>query len=147
MYAALRALPVPDEPVARLWHAATMLREHRGDGHVVALMAERIDRTECHVLLALDAGIHPAETFGRIHHLPKPYLAAVMDRLRRRGLVDATGHLTEAGREVKRRIEDLTDELAEAPYATLAAAELDALVAGLEPVSRRLQETGSASDR
>src|SRR5215813_5666640 len=30
MYAALRALPVPEEPVARLWHAATLLREHRG---------------------------------------------------------------------------------------------------------------------
>ena len=143
MYAALRALPVPDDPVARLWHAATMLREHRGDGHVVALMAERIDRTECHVLLALDAGIHPAETFGRIHHLPKPYLAAVMDRLRRRDIVDATGHLTEAGREVKRRIEDLTDALAEAPYAALSPAELDALLAGLEPVSRRLRATGS----
>jgi len=30
MYAALRALPVPEQPVARLWHAATLLREHAG---------------------------------------------------------------------------------------------------------------------
>jgi hypothetical protein len=30
-------LPVPDEPLARLWQAATTLREHRGDGHVMAL--------------------------------------------------------------------------------------------------------------
>jgi hypothetical protein len=35
MYAGLRSLPMPDEPLARLWHAANMLREHRGDGHVV----------------------------------------------------------------------------------------------------------------
>src|SRR5690349_89594 len=34
MYAALRGLPLPTEPVARLWHAANMLREHRGDGHI-----------------------------------------------------------------------------------------------------------------
>ena len=42
LYAALEALPAPDDPVARLWHAATMLREHRGDGHVAALVAEGI---------------------------------------------------------------------------------------------------------
>jgi hypothetical protein len=36
LYAALRALPVPEEPVARLWHAATLLREHRGDAHIAA---------------------------------------------------------------------------------------------------------------
>ncbi|MBR7834264.1 hypothetical protein KDL01_13395 [Actinospica durhamensis] len=32
-------LDVPEEPVARLWHAATLLREHRGDGHNAALLA------------------------------------------------------------------------------------------------------------
>jgi hypothetical protein len=39
MYAALRAIPIPDDVVARLFHAASMLREHRGDGHIAALMA------------------------------------------------------------------------------------------------------------
>ena len=53
MYAALRTLPVPDEPVARLSHAATLLREHRGDGHVAALVTEGIGGTEAHVLHAL----------------------------------------------------------------------------------------------
>ena len=140
MYAALRALPIPDEPVARLWHAANMLREHRGDGHIVALVAEQIDRTECHVLLALDSGIHPAETFGRIHHLPKPYLASVMGRLRERGIVDETGHLTDAGRATKDRIESMTDTLAEAPYACLSPAELDELTTLLAPIAARLNE-------
>src|SRR5690242_15832888 len=42
MYAALRSLPVPDEPAARLFHAAALLREHRGDGHIAALMVEGI---------------------------------------------------------------------------------------------------------
>ena len=59
MYAALRALPVPEEPVARLWHAANMLREHRGDGHVVALVSERTGGTESHVLSALGMGSTP----------------------------------------------------------------------------------------
>ena len=144
MYAGLRSLPVPEEPVARLWHAANMLREHRGDGHVVALVAEGIGGTEAHVLSALDQGVHPAESFGRIHHLPKDRLAAVMDGLRDRGLVDTDGRFTDAGRATKDRIEALTDALAEAPYAALEPAELERLMASLEPLSARLRGAGSA---
>ncbi|MFL6133670.1 MAG: SCO6745 family protein [Nocardioidaceae bacterium] len=143
MYAGLRALPMPEERVARLWHAANMLREHRGDGHIVALISEQIGGTEAHVLSALAMGIYPAESFGRIHHLPKARLTEVMDGLRDRGLLDAAGRLTEAGRATKRRIESLTDALAEAPYDGLDPLLLDQLIAVLEPISRRLQATGS----
>src|SRR3954451_20799589 len=125
MYAGLRALPVPEEPVTRLWHAANMLREHRGDGHIVALVSERIGGTESHVLSALDMGIYPAESFGRIRHLPDARLAEVMSGLRERGLLDRSGRLTVAGRATKRRIESLTDALAEAPYQALEPCELE----------------------
>jgi hypothetical protein len=143
MYAGLRALPMPEEPVARLWHAANMLREHRGDGHIVALMSERIGGTEAHVLSALSMGVYPAESFGRIHHLPQPRLVAVMTGLRDRGLLDASGRFTDAGRATKDRIESLTDALAEAPYDGLEPLELDQLTASLEPIATRLQATGS----
>jgi len=66
-----------------------------------------------------------------------------MDGLRERGLVDADGRFTDAGRETKQRIEALTDELAEAPYAALTPAELDELVAELEPITARLVAAGS----
>jgi hypothetical protein len=143
MYAGLRALPMPEEPVTRLWHAANMLREHRGDGHIAALVSERIGGTEAHVLSALDAGIYPAESFGRIHHLPAPRLAQVMDGLRDRGLLDASGRFTDAGRAAKARIESLTDDLAEAPYDGLESPELEQLITLLEPLARRLRATGS----
>ncbi len=146
MYAGLRALPVPEEPLARLWHAANMLREHRGDGHIAALLSEQIGGTEAHVLSALDSGIYPAESFGRIHHLPKARLAEVMDGLRKRGLLDDSGRFTDAGRATKSRIEALTDTLAEAPYDGLKPAELDELIAVLEPISGRLEATGSNSE-
>lgn len=143
MYAGLRALPVPEEPVVRLWHAANMLREHRGDGHIAALVCEQIGGTEAHVLSALASGIYPAESFGRIHHLPRARLAEVMNGLRDRGLLDASGRFTDAGRATKARIESLTDALAEAPYDGLEPHELDQLVAVLEPISRRLAAAGS----
>lgn len=138
LYAGLRALEVPEEPVARLWHAATLLREHRGDGHNAALLAHGIGGTEAHVLLALSLGMR-AEEFGRIHHLPKPQLAAVVDGLRERGLVNAGGAFTDAGRQTRERIEALTDELAAPAYAVLGEDELDELIARLEPIAAAVE--------
>ncbi|MFD9958142.1 MarR family transcriptional regulator [Amycolatopsis sp. NPDC058986] len=140
LYAALRALPVPQEPMARLWHAATLLREHRGDGHTVALVAEGVGGTEAHVLHALSVDM-PAQEFGRVHHLPAAQLTAVIDGMRARGLVGTDGWLTPAGRATKERVEAMTDRLAEAPYNALSPAELDHLTADLTPVSATLQAT------
>jgi hypothetical protein len=139
MYAALRTLPVPEELVARLFHAASLLREHRGDGHISALMAEGIGGLEAHVLVALDLGM-PAEKFGRIHHLPVPQLFALVDTMKARGLVADDGGFTPAGRETKQRIEALTDDLAVAPYLILDAAEVDELTAALKPLAAALVE-------
>jgi hypothetical protein len=143
MYAGMRTLPMPSEPVARLWHSATMLREHRADGHIAALVGARIGGTEAHLLWALAHGIHPAESFGRVQHLPKQRLARVMDGLRERGLVDVDGRITDTGRETMQRIEALTDELAAPPYEALSPAELDELIAELEPITAILVAAGS----
>jgi hypothetical protein len=77
----------------------------------------------------------PAEKFGRLHHLPKPQLAAVLDGLRERGLVTADGGFTDAGRELKQRIEDRTEELAAPAYEVLSTEELDELIALLGPIA------------
>ncbi|WP_433655522.1 SCO6745 family protein [Nocardia sp. CA-128927] len=138
LYAGLRALDVPEEPVARLWHAATLLREYRGDGHNAALLAHGISGTAAHVLMALALGMR-AEKFGRIHHLPEAQLAAVVNGLRDRGLVNAAGGFTDTGRETKQRIEARTDELAAPAYDVLSADELDELVARLEPIAAAVQ--------
>ncbi|WP_434781093.1 SCO6745 family protein [Amycolatopsis kentuckyensis] len=140
LFAALRALPVPEEPVARLWHAATLLREHRGDGHIAALLTEGIGGTEAHVLHALSVDL-PAEKFGRVWHLPAAQLDAVIDGMRARGLVGPDGWLTAEGRATKERVEALTDRLAEAPYAALTPAELDSLIADLTSISAPFRAT------
>ncbi len=106
MYAALRAIPIPDDVVVRLFHAASLLREHRGDGHIAALMTEGVGGLEAHVLFALDMGM-PADKFGRIHHLPAAQLAAVVDGMRDRGLIGDDGWFSEEGRSVKQRVEAL----------------------------------------
>jgi hypothetical protein len=134
LYAGHRALAVPDEPVARLWHAANLLREHRGDGHNIILAAHGIGGSEAHVLMALTMGMR-AEEFGRINHLPPTQVAAVVERLRDRGLVDTAGWFSDAGRELREQIERQTDELARPPYDVLSEDDLDELITGLEPIA------------
>ena len=91
LYAGLRVLPEPTSPVARLWRAATLLREHRGDSHNAVLLSDGIAGSEAHVLLALSWGM-AAEDFDRLHHLPRAQIAAVVEGLRVRTVgTSATG--------------------------------------------------------
>ena len=53
-------------------------------------------------------------------------------------MVEDESTFTPAGRRTKDRVEALTDELAVAPYEVLEPAELDELVAALEPLAVRL---------
>jgi hypothetical protein len=137
MYAALLACDPPDDVVVRCFHVASLLREHRGDGHVAALMAEGVGGLEAHALLALDLGLQPHE-FGRLHHLPAAQVGAVVEGLRSRGIVGDDGWFTEEGAALKQRVEDTTDRLAAPPYAALSQGELDELIGLLEPIAERL---------
>jgi hypothetical protein len=137
MYAALLAMPVPEDVVTRMFHAAALLREHRGDGHIVALMTEGVGGLEAHTLWALAMDM-PPEKFGRIHHLPAPQLAAIVGGMRARGLIGDDGWLSDDGRVVRQRVEALTDDLAAKPYEILEPAELDELMALLEPLATLL---------
>ena len=137
MYAALRAIPIPDDVVARLFHAASFLREHRGDGHIAALMSEGVGGLEAHVLARPRHG----HAGGEVRPHPPPsaaQLAAVIDGMRDRGLIGEDGWFSEQGRAVKQRVEALTDDLAAMPYESLEPAELDELMAALEPLATLL---------
>lgn len=142
MYAALLRIPLPEEPLARLFRAATLLREHRGDGHIAALICHRVSGTESHFLGAIATGMAGADS-GRVHHRPHAELEAIEQGLRVRGLVDGTGGFTAAGREVKCRIEALTDELAQVPYDALTDGEQQELISGLEPIAARVTSRAS----
>lgn len=138
--AANRSLPVPDEPVARLWHAATVFREHRGDGHVAALVAAGIGGREAHVWHALSAGV-PRETYTVARDFTDEEWAACRSSLAAKGLVD-DGGLTDEGRRLKQDVEDRTDRLADAGPAALGPGELDELVGVLRPLARAVVRAG-----
>jgi hypothetical protein len=121
LYSAHADLPVPDEPHLALWHAATLLREHRGDGHLAALTAAELDGLEALVThTATGKGMTPKWVFSTRGWTREEWDAAV-GRLRERGLLDGAGELTERGVALREEIERETDRLDAAPYARLGA--------------------------
>jgi hypothetical protein len=141
LFAANAALDWPDEPVAKLWHAATLLREHRGDGHVAVLATFEVSGRESNVLHAA-AGRVPREMIMRSRDYDEEQWSYYRDRLARRGLLEASGELTDAGRELKQRIEDTTDRLALAALDALDDAEVEALFRALTPITRKVIAAG-----
>ncbi|MFB6638435.1 hypothetical protein ACFCYF_14365 [Streptomyces chartreusis] len=124
--AANAALDWPEAPHLQLWHAATILREHRGDGHIAALMVAGLDPVEALVSFAA-IGAASVERFESRGWRAEEWESA-RDRLTARGLVDADGAATDAGRELRGAVEEHTDQLAAAPWQSLTAAEIDRLV-------------------
>ncbi|MFF2651785.1 hypothetical protein [Streptomyces sp. NPDC058045] len=119
--AAHAALPWPTAPHLQLWHAATLLREHRGDGHITALLTADLDPVEALVSFAA-IGAAPEPAFAGRGWTQEEWTAA-RTRLTDRGLIDPTGTATDAGHVLRARIETHTDHLAHGPWHTLGATD------------------------
>ncbi|MFJ3617147.1 hypothetical protein ACIPSH_03225 [Streptomyces iakyrus] len=116
LYAAHADLPVPEEPHLAYWHAATLLREHRGDGHLAALMSAGLDGLEALVThTATGKGMNP-KWVRTTRGWSREEWDAATERLRGRGLLAASGDLTDQGVALRRDIEQETDRLDRAPY-------------------------------
>lgn len=120
------ALGWPDAPHLVLWHAQTVLREHRGDGHVAALLSGGLDPAEALVLFVADHGLDAVWLRKRRGWSEEEWTAAT-DRLARSGLIDADG-VTAAGRALRAEIEHRTDVGADAPWAVVGDAGTERLV-------------------
>ncbi|WP_093797811.1 SCO6745 family protein [Streptomyces sp. Wb2n-11] len=121
LYAAHADLPVPEQPHLAYWHAATLLREHRGDGHLAALLAAGLDPVEALVShAATGKGMSPRWALATRGWSRTDWEAAA-GRLRERGLLGGEGQLTEAGTALRAELEDTTDRFDAAPYEHLGA--------------------------
>jgi hypothetical protein len=115
LFAGHVSLPWPDEPHLVLWHAQSLLREFRGDGHIIALAVEGLDGCEALVTHAA-AGDVSADILRATRQRTGDDWMAAEERLRERGWLDPDLGFTDLGRERRQWIEERTDELAAAPY-------------------------------
>jgi hypothetical protein len=158
LFAAHAALPWPDEPHLVLWHAQTLLREFRGDGHLTALLVAGVDGLDALALHAATGEV-PGRFLQRSRGWSADEWAAAVDRLRSRGLLAAVGTgsstgqaaggsatdvlaFTDAGREFRQSIEDRTDVLAEPAYRVLGEDGCARLAELARPLSRAVVDAG-----
>lgn len=130
LFAGLRSLGLPGEPLADVWRLTDLLREYRGDAHVAAWTSAGYDATEIGLATELYWGL-PMGTYIRTRAWSSDQLEAAKDRLRSRGLVDGDG-FTDAGRDHREAVE-LTTDLACRPAIEALGDDFDELIGLLAP--------------
>ncbi|HEY4456455.1 MAG TPA: hypothetical protein VGN81_19255 [Pseudonocardiaceae bacterium] len=129
MYAACAELDWPTEPHVALWHAAILLREHRGDGHVTALVDAELSGLAAIITHAGAGTGYTSDLLRRIRGWTEQEWAAGVADLQANGIVDGSGALTATGTALRQRVEATTDRLAAAPWAALGAERIERLLA------------------
>lgn len=113
LFAAHAELPWPTEPHLALWHGATLVREHRGDGHATALLYEEVNGCEAHMIVVASGRV--GRDWLRFRGWTEKDCTIAEESLRSRGWIDDQGQLTSIGWDAHQRIERNTDRLA-APF-------------------------------
>ncbi|MFD9895838.1 hypothetical protein ACFWY9_41385 [Amycolatopsis sp. NPDC059027] len=134
LYAGHTSVPWPDRPHLILWHALTLLREYRGDGHIAALVLNGLGGLPALVTHTATGNGFLAEAAKKSRGWSDEEWAAAEAELRETGVLAADGTLTEAGEALRERIEVATNAAAEAPWTHLGpekTARLEELCAGV----------------
>ena len=145
IYGGLRSLGFPDNPVGAMWRAADLLREHRGDSHVISWAVGGADAVEILLLTEQWWGL-PARVYTPSRGWTDADMDAGFDRLQRRGLMTDDEQLTDAGRAFREEVEVRTDEL-ERPVLDALGDDLDELLGYLDPWSEAIITAGSYPKR
>jgi hypothetical protein len=147
LFSAHAALPWPDDsqPALVLWHAQTLLREYRGDGHIAALVTEGLSGIDAHVT-NIATGTMPVEIMRTTRAWPDADFEVAAHGLVKRDLVtrasDGTLSLTDKGVAQRKHIEDLTDTLAAAPYVAAGESTCTELRRTARPLAQAIVDAG-----
>jgi hypothetical protein len=143
LYAGHADLDWPDAPHLVMWHAASLLREHRGDGHIWALAVAGLSGIEALVThVATAKGFNPAFALSSRGWSQDEWDGAVSG-LAARGLLDGEGGLTPAGQELRAQVEDQTDRLAAAPWQYLGERRTEDVVRIGKAMTRAVLAAGA----
>jgi hypothetical protein len=136
-----QAVPEPDEPHLRLWQALTVIREHRGDGHVEQLVNADVSPSEALVLQAA-TGRSPEDGLRANRGWSDDDWTEAAESLLARGLIDRAVRCTTAGVELRQAIEDGTDRLAAPIVDALTDDDADELIDILRPLAAVVMDSG-----
>jgi hypothetical protein len=120
LYAGHADLPWPDEPLLQVWHGATLLREHRGDGHIAALLHADLNGLEALITYTATGRGFTLAAAKATRGWSDDEWAAESAALVERGLMDGD-RLTAEGADLRARVEAETDVLSADPWLLLGA--------------------------
>ena len=140
LFAGHTDLPWPDQPLEVLWHAQTLLREFRGDGHIAQLVDHGLDGLEALVMHEA-TGELPVAFLRATRGWTDDEWSAATERLRERGWIRPDGSaehlaLSDEGAAVRDAIETATDRLSVVAYEAIGEDGCDTLRALARPLSR-----------
>jgi hypothetical protein len=144
LFAAHARLDWPDDPHLVLWHAQTLLREYRGDGHVAALTTSGLTGIEALVVHAATGEVS-AQVLKATRAWSDEQWAAGVDSVRSRGwLADGDGLvLSASGAAQRQEVEDTTDRLSVHAYSTLGEDGCSELRGLARPFSQSVVASGT----
>jgi len=140
LFAGHAGLDWPEDPLEVLWHAQTLLREFRGDGHIALLVEHGLDGLEALVMHEA-TGELPVAFLRATRGWDDDEWEGASERLRDRGWLRPEGTaerlaLSEEGTAVRAAIEEATDRLSIAAYGAIGEDGCDALRGMARPLSR-----------
>ncbi len=140
LFAGHAGLDWPEDPLEVLWHAQTLLREFRGDGHIALLVEHGLDGLEALVMHEATGEV-PVAFLRATRGWDDDEWEAAAERLRDRGWLRPDGTpehmaLSEEGSAVRSAIEEATDRLSVAAYAAIGEDGCDTLRGLARPLSR-----------
>ncbi|QRP44985.1 hypothetical protein [Amycolatopsis sp. FDAARGOS 1241] len=143
LYAGHASLAWPVKPHLVLWHALTLLREHRGDAHVAALLLHGLTGLDALVThVASGAGFTP-EMAKRTRGWSEQQWDAAVNRLSRQGVIGPDGDLTDKGADLRERVEAATNAASEEPWTHLGEEKSIRLAELCRPLSRAVVKAGA----
>jgi hypothetical protein len=137
------ALPWPAEPMLTLWQATTIMREHRGDGHVAALVDAGLDGCQAHISFVATGAV-PRSVLQPARGWSDEEWEEAERTMVARGWVEEADPttLTPAGAAARQQIEEATDRLSVEPWDRIGDEATEELKTLLTPVVARIADLG-----
>ena len=147
LYAANAGLPWPESPVLQLFHAQTLLREFRGDGHIAALVTEGVTGLEAAVMHVAQGDSWSRRGLQATRAYSDEQWDGAVAGLVERGWLQPDGSFTDEGRAHRQRVEDLTDVLSLPAYSALGEDGCARLRELTRPLARTVVDAGGLKIR
>jgi hypothetical protein len=143
LYAGHADLAWPDAPHLVMWHALSLLREHRGDGHIAALVDAELSGIEALVSHTATGQGFLTEFAQASRGWSQEEWKSATEALTSRGLLGDDGALTPAGEALRARVEEETDRLAAAPWQHLGEERTGEVVRIGTALTRTVMKAGA----